>query len=150
MANWHGSARTNYVKVKDYDALVKFLDGIPVEVHPHPNAENFVMFQPTDNDSGDFSYQYLDDDGDEMYWSWQEAVCPHLVEGQVLILMTVGSEKLRYLTGYAEAYAWDGRNVGININEIYCRAAQMFNVPIATIALCTYMNLPDEMPKEQA
>lgn len=148
MANWYGAARTNYVKVKDYAALCKFLEGLPIEVHPHPNAESFVCFQPTENDCGDFQYQLIDDDGDEMGWDWQGAVCPNLVEGQVLIVMVTGSEKLRYLTGYAEAYTWDGRMVGINIDEIYSRAAQTFGVSVSTFATCTYMDLPVQMPEQ--
>ena len=142
MANWNGKARTNYVRVKDYDALLKAVEDLPVEVEPHYKAVNFVTFNAPDNDTGDFYMQYVDDDGEEHHWSWVEDIVPHLAEGQVLILMVIGSEKLRYMTGYAEAYAWDGRRTQINIDEIYSRAAAEFGVKQVDTARCTYQDLP--------
>lgn len=146
MANWYGIARTNYVKVKDYDALIKFIEGLPIEVQPHPEAVNFVSFNPADNDTGDFDHYYSDDDGNEECWDWPH-IAEHFVEGQVLIVMTVGHEKSRYLTGYASAITWDGRVTDVNIDDIYQKAVREFGVEREAIAQCTYQNLPAVMPE---
>ena len=148
MANWNGIARTNYVKIKDIDALMKFVDGLPIEVHPHPAAENFVCFAPADNDTGDFDHYYSDDDdGNDEYWDWTH-IAEHSVEGQVLIVMTVGHEKSRYLTGYASAITWDGRVTDVSIDDIYEKAVREFGVERETIAQCTYQKLPEAMTKK--
>lgn len=140
MANWYGIARTNYVKVKDFDALTKFIEGLPIEVQPHPTAVNFVSFSPADNDTGDFDHWYPE------CWDWPQ-IAGHFVEGQVLIVMTAGHEKSRYLTGYASAITWDGRVTEVSIDDIYEKAVREFGVERETIAQCTYQNLPDVMPE---
>lgn len=145
MANWNGIARTNYVKVKDFDALTNFIDGLPIEMQPHPKAVNFVSFSPADNDTGDFDHYYADDDGNEECWDWPQ-IAEHFVEGQVLIVMTVGHEKSHYLTGYASAITWDGRVTDINIDDIYEKAVREFGVEREAIAECTYQKLPEVMP----
>ena len=149
MANWNGIARTNYVKIKDVDALMNFIDGLPLEVERHPVEASFVCFTPAWSDTGDFDHSFCDDDGNDEFWDWTH-IAEHLVEGQVLVVMTVGHEKARYLTGFTSAITWDGRVVSINIDDIYAKAAQEFGVDPRTIALCTYQDLPDVMPEGSA
>lgn len=146
MANWYGIARTNFVKVKDYDALVKFIEGLPIEVEPHPTAPNFVSFSPADNDTGDFDHWLTGDDGGDECWYWPQ-IAEHFAEGQVLIVMTVGHEKSRYLTGYASAVTWDGRVANINIDDIYEKAVREFGVEREAIAQCAYQKLPEVTPE---
>lgn len=146
MANWYGIARTNYVKIKDVDALMNFIDGLPLEVERHPVEESFVCFTPADSDTGDFDHNFCDDDGNDEFWDWPQ-IAEHLVEGQVLVVMTVGHDKARYLTGYASAISWDGRVVSVNIDDIYTKAVDEFGVDAKAIAFCSYQNLPDVMPE---
>ena len=141
MANWYGIARTNYVKVKDVDALTKFLDGFSVEIHTHPTMPGYVMLSPDSmSDYGGFDYQTLDEDGNEVEFSWANDIAPHLCEGQVLIVQEVGWEKLRYLTGHATAVTWDGRETWLSIDDIYEKARQAFNLPSHPIATATYQD----------
>jgi hypothetical protein len=61
----------------------------------------------------------------------------HLAEGEVAILMEVGDEEETHLTGRASAVAWDGRVEGVNINDIYDKAAKSFGIDRASINLCS-------------
>jgi hypothetical protein len=53
----------------------------------------------------------------------------HLSKGQVAILMEVGAEKQRYLTGEAIAVNSKGRVVFLSLGDIYRKAAREFRVP---------------------
>ena len=141
MANWTGKARTNYILVKDVEALKGKADEIGIKVHVHTENPNFVTFEPDQGDGGDFEHSYTDENDDEVQWTWGE-LSEHFAEGQVLIVMTVGGERTRYLTGFALAVAWDGRVTSINLNDIYLKAAQTFGVEKESIAPAQYDTLP--------
>lgn len=142
MANWYGIARTNYVKVKDVDALTKFLDDSSIEIHVHPMMPDYVMFSPDSmSDYGGFEYQTYDEDNNEVEFTWADDIAPHLCEGQILVVHQVGWEKLRYLTGFAIAVAWDGRMTDLSINDIYEKAREVFELPSHPIATATYQDI---------
>lgn len=151
MANWTGKSRTNYVRVKDVDALKSALEPFEVKVHMHPQATDFVMFEGETED-GDFPTVNWDDDDEELDFSFEQHVVPHLCEGQVLLTHVIGSEKLRYLNGYASAYAWDGRVERLSISDIHKIAAEKFGLDPRSIAQPTYQDLPERLdaPVEQA
>lgn len=144
MANWSGVARTNFVKIKNLDDLLVATQDLPINVVPHPEAAGYVSFDPEENDSGSFDMVTWAEDGEELEWSWSDLCAQHLFEGQVLIVMTIGSEKLRYLTGFAEAYDWFGNHVFVTLNDIYAKAAAEFGVPEHQIATATYTDLPPQ------
>jgi hypothetical protein len=50
----------------------------------------------------------------------------HLMDDSIAIVMGAGAEKLRFITGYAEAINSKGERVDININSIYDLAKQKF------------------------
>lgn len=141
MANWTGKARTNYILVKDVEALKAKADEIGIKVEVHTENPNFVTFEPDQGDDGDFETSFINDDEVEVEWTWSE-LSEHFAEGQVLIVMTVGGERTRYLTGFALAVAWDGRVTSINLNDIYLKAAQTFGVEKDRIAPAQYDTLP--------
>lgn len=141
MANWSGIARTNYVKVKDVDALTKFLDDFSVKIHKHPTMPSYVMFSPCEmSDYGGFEYQAYDEDDNEVEFSWANDIAPHLCEGQILIVHEVGWEKLRYLTGHATAVTWDGRETWLSIDDIYEKARTELGLPGHPIVTATYQD----------
>ncbi|AOZ11116.1 hypothetical protein BKK80_34725 (plasmid) [Cupriavidus malaysiensis] len=85
-------------------------------------------------DDGGWPTVYFDDDDDEeLEFDPAELICPYLEDGQVLVLLEVGAERLRYLTGRAEAYASDGRRTVIGLSNIYQAAADAFGIPINEI-----------------
>ncbi len=148
MANWYGSSRTNYVRIKDEQALREALESWDIKVHQHPERRDFVMFEGAAED-GDFPSMAFDDDDNELEFSFEDTIVPHLVEGRVLLSQVIGNEKLRYLSGHATAYAWDGRTASISISDIHKLAAETFGVDPNSIAHPTYMDLPENLPPHE-
>ncbi len=140
MANWCGTARTNYVRVKDVDALKELLEPFEVEVYTHPTMPRYVMLTPSSmSDYGGFNFNNQDEDGNEVEFDWPD-IAAHLDEGQILVAVEAGAEKLRYVSGFAVAVAWDGRVTDVNLNDIYEKARVDFNLPGHPIAAATYQD----------
>ena len=124
MANWYGTSRSNYFKVKDEEAFREWVESRDLEVF-----ENLVGqwgIAPSSM-SGDGSWPSYDNEVDAAI-DFQAELIEHLAEGQVAILMTIGAEKLYYLTGYAVALAWDGRRMSVDIADIYDKVELEFGV----------------------
>ena len=130
MANWYGAARSNYVRVKDKDGLIEALDPFPIRLAHNPDG--LTCFLPETED-GDFpGFAYTEDD-EEIEFDPQNHIVPFLEDNEVLILMTSGAEKLRYITGHATAYHPDGEQVlHINISDIYGLVKQTWGVTPTT------------------
>lgn len=62
----------------------------------------------------------------------------HLPKGQVAVLMEIGAEKLRYLTGVAIAVNHKGRVVEVMLSDIYRKAARSFRIAESEITEATY------------
>lgn len=143
MANWYGNARTNYVRVKDVEALRNFLDGFSIQIHVHPTHPDFVMLSPHDlSDSGGFEMSSYNEDDEEINLCWASDVAPHLCEGQVLIINEVGWEKLRYLSGSVGVVTWDGREEWMSLGKFAEEALGRLQVPQGSVAEPIYQNLP--------
>ena len=152
MANFYASARTNYFKVKDNEAFLNALENIPdIEVcrqHIPPyNAEGIVpkdfdyggyAILVADGDYGGFPSQFYDDENDvEIEIDLADLIAEHLVDGEVAILMECGAEKLRYVTGWAEAINSKGERMSISLNDIYDIAASL-TTSAKEITRCEY------------
>lgn len=98
MANWYGSARSNYFKVKDEAAFVAWAESMDLEIIR--NDDGLVGLLPGDTEDGDWPQQWYDADDNELDdpLDVPTGLRPHLADGQVAFLFTVGAEKLRYLT----------------------------------------------------
>lgn len=90
----------------------------------------------------------MDDDDEEIEFSFEKHVVPYLAEGQVLIATAAGAEKLRYITGWATAYAWDGRTKSISISDITKVAARAFRMDPSQIAGPVYQDVPDAFEEQ--
>lgn len=162
-----GTQRTNYVRVQDWLGLSSVVEqfglhvvarnrGIPME-----DPENLVAFLGN-SDDGFFPSEsrdmvLVDEDGlpvqvdadgepldeslvaDEVAveFSIGEHILPYLAEGEVLVVVSSGAEKMRYVTGYAEAFCIvDGevRHVSVDIDDIYGLASQAFETNSITRA----------------
>lgn len=145
MANWIGASRTNYFHC-DLPALEKAIE--PFDLSIEDGEDGTVMLSSEDADTGAWpSFGQLDveeaDEGypDEIEFSFETIVMPHVAEGEVVIAMSVGAEKLRYASGYAEAFIRRGDKVescGINLEGIYTLAANTFGVQLAAITAAEY------------
>lgn len=147
MANFYGTSRSNYVFVKDADAAIASLADFDINVHRHPNHDNAIMLSGNDDD-GTFSTSTLDDDGDEIYLDFSEWAQEHLVDGQTLILVSAGAEKLRYVSAWAEAYTWRGERVDVNLMEsLYQELEKQTGISAGKVADPTYQETCDWKPE---
>lgn len=129
MANYYESARTNYVKVKDVDAFREFCKLYGATVSPSgmdegPRAGKVCILW----DEGFNQTPYDWETNEEIEGDFFADVPAHLVEGEVLVMMASGHEKLRYITGYAGAVDSTGKTVFINIDQIYQLAVAQLGV----------------------
>lgn len=128
MANWYGQSRSNYFNVKDEAAFREWAESRDLEVLEGPSGL-FGIAPSSMSEDGDWpSFFFLDESGGVEDIDLRQELIDHLAAGQVAILVTIGSEKLRYLTGYSEALAWDGRRVSVNIADIYDKVLTEFGV----------------------
>lgn len=128
MANWYGQSRSNYFKVLDEVAFREWAESRDLEV-----MEKFgglLAIAPSSmSEDGSWPSSVWDEDNEEyVNFDFFAEVAEHLAEGQVAVLMTIGNEKLRYLTGFAVALAWDGRRTTVDIYDIYDKVLTEFGV----------------------
>ena len=136
MANWYGTARSNYFRVNDNDAFLKWADSRGLGVFRNKeNADLFAIHGGETTDDG--SWPSYDVEGDTEIDLVVE-LAQHLPKGQIAVLMEIGAEKLRYLTGVAIAINHKGRVVELTLNDIYRKAARTFRVPESEITQATY------------
>ena len=115
MADFFATSRSNYVLVKDVTAAIEALKDFDIPIHRHPKNANAIMLAGCDAD-GTFSSSYVDENtGEDIYLDLAEWASTHLVEGQVLVLVSAGAEKLRYVSAWAEAYTWDGEVITVDL-----------------------------------
>jgi hypothetical protein len=136
MANWYGSARSNYFRVKDKDTFLKWADGRGIGVFKNEDSRDlFAIFG--DESRGDGSWPSYDVEGDTEIDLVAE-LAQHLPKGQIAVLMEIGAEKLRYLTGVAIAVNHKGRVVELTLSDIYRKASRTFHVAECEITLAAY------------
>lgn len=131
MANWYGTSRSNYVRVKDVEQAVAALEPFSNEVHRHPTETDAIMISGNDDD-GSFNNVATDEDGADFELDWGAWARDHLKQGQILVLISVGAEKLRYVSGWAEAYNDKGDYVCVNLlRALDEEIAKAFSAPYA-------------------
>ncbi|WP_099020825.1 hypothetical protein [Mycolicibacterium palauense] len=141
MADYYGKGRTNVFKVKDIDALTTALAGADfiVDTRPDRGADAVFIRVSDDDASGSWGQLvYTDDDAEPTQLSVPDMIAEHLQHDQVAVFVHVGSEKLRYLSAYSIAVHADGRQVRVDIDDIYQRAASEFGVTIGEIDWAMY------------
>ncbi len=124
MANYYEKARTNYFKVKDIAAFNDWANkftGLDVVVQEQEGTVSILF----DEESGVPSF-YYDENDQEIEVDFMEELAKHLADDSVAVLEAVGSEKCRYLNGYAVAVNNKGESVSINLDMIYELAKQKF------------------------
>src|SRR6185312_6909258 len=97
MANWYGSARSNYFRVKDTDAFLRWAERRGLGIFKNDQAPDILAIHPGDTtDSGGWPSYDLEN---EEELDLVSELAEHLAPGQIAILLEIGAEKLRYLTG---------------------------------------------------
>lgn len=146
MANYYANFRTNYFKVKDAEKFKQWADQIGVEVYLSHEKQMWAIFPGKHDDTGSIpTNRWVPDninDEELITQGWTEEeisegyqeidflkeLSGHLEEDQVAVVMEAGSEKLRYLNGYAGAVNAAGEVVEINLDQIYELAQKTFGI----------------------
>ena len=124
MANYEGFARTNYFQVLDIEAFRTWDESLKLEVITdidEPGAVGLISH----TDTGTWPACDLETMEDI---DFSDLLAKHLAPGQIAILMEIGHEKMCYLGGYAVAINSEGREVGINLFDIYELAHKNFGI----------------------
>ncbi len=143
MADWYGTARSNYFHVKDEAAFRKEAESLGLEVMTS-SSDSDLLFMVTPNAMNDnsgwptWSPDESDADGDPLEVDIVGSLSKHLVKGEIVVLMECGAEKLRYLTGHATAFNSNGKRVDLDLGDIYQKAAKKFHVPVENITEAQY------------
>ena len=87
---------------------------------------------------GSWPAWYIDDYDEECEVAWPSLIAPHLAPNEVCIMMEVGSERQRYLIGYARAIHSDGRVLELSLDDIYDKVHETFGIPRDLVRPCTY------------
>lgn len=131
MADYIAQTRSNYFKVKDEQSFREFCLQYSLEVIEQKSEEesNVTLFG--------FMLDGSIPTGLLVECEWVDAdflkdLSDELAFGQVAVVMEVGTEKMRYLNGYAVAVNHRGRIVEVSLNQIYLLAKKKFKVEPTT------------------
>ncbi|MDD2741240.1 MAG: hypothetical protein PHV02_03145 [Rhodocyclaceae bacterium] len=127
MANFTGSARSNYFRVKDVENFKSWALNIS-NIGFWEKEGTFAIYSD-DPDTGCWPSSALNpetDDHEEI--DLVAELADHLQDGEVAVLMQAGAEKLRYIGAYATAVNHKGETVDVSLNQIYQLAMDKFGV----------------------
>jgi hypothetical protein len=122
MANWYGTCRSNYFRIKDEEAFLAMMNQFEVDIIRKDDKVGFV----SQTEFGDIPQYWPGDDFQEEPICILNCLAEHLAENSVCVVMEIGAEKARYLTGQAIAIAWTGEVTTVSINDIYKQAQEEF------------------------
>lgn len=123
MANYYSSIRSNYFRVKDREKFEEFLallpgimlitDGEKVGFYENygEGLPSFYIVE-TELANGDI-------ESEEKEFDLVRDIGEHLADDEVCIVMEVGSEKMRYLNGWAIAFNNKGEEETVDLGSIY-------------------------------
>lgn len=139
MANFIGAQRSNYVmfQPEKLEEVEEYLGQFEIELSTHSKQPEFYCLLASEYSEGVFSTWCTDENDEDidLELGW---VAEQMMEGQVLVVMMAGHEKLRYIVGHAEAWNWKGESVYIGLSDIYKKAAEAFQVDESSITDCIY------------
>jgi hypothetical protein len=140
MANYYATARSNYFRVKNAQAFEEWCSERNLDCWANSYegvGDRYAIAPSADVEAGWPSYD-LDEATDEYYEiDLPKELASHLDPRDIAILIEVGSEKLRYLTGEAVAVHASGKTIRISLDDIYDQAILEFEGDI-TITEATY------------
>ena len=126
MANYTCMSRSNYFQVKDREAFDAAMEPFEVEIVTSGEHTGKVALLNQDPDGGGWPWRMYDEETDEdIEVDFAGIIAEHLADGQVCVLMEIGWEKLRYLTGRAVAFNNRGEERVVDLDDIYEAAADL-------------------------
>ena len=142
MANYYGQFRSNYFHVKDVEAFKAWADRVDVRVLKKETNQMWMVCSSDMSDSGGIPDTedlptgtatkppgWTDEEfADEFrQFDFLKELSQHLAKYEIAIVMETGSEKLRYLHGWAGAINSEGKRLEVSISDIYKKAIKKFN-----------------------
>lgn len=133
MANYYGTARSNYFRVKDGRKFEEEMAKYPVEVITKtkdlPSGDPITLYGLLGSEEYGWPSQHFDEEtNDIVEYELIDIVSKHLAKDSVAIFMEVGAEKMRYLNGYAIAINSKGQTKTVSIDDIYQLAEKLGTV----------------------
>jgi hypothetical protein len=125
MANYVAATRSNYFRVKDTAAFEAWCNKRDLDFWTKAVDEMGDCY-PISADTGDCAGWPCYDSGTRDEFAITDELATQLDPRDVAILVEIGSEKQRYLAGYATAVHPDGRTVSVSLTDIHERATQAF------------------------
>ena len=124
MADWNGTCRSNYFRVKDENAFLEMLELFDAHHIKKQVGEETLHGFYSEDEYGAIPQSCLE--GDDEPTSILELIADHLVADEVCVILEAGAEKARYITGLAIAIHSSGKRVDIRLSEIYDLARTEF------------------------
>lgn len=123
---YNATSRTNWFTPRDLAGFVFLMAQIPeVTTHLHPSMPGKVMLSADRSDDGTFPSNYTIH-GVEVDAEFEDLVHPLLTDGEILVVISAGADKLRYVGGDASATDNTGKQVRVALNSIYDLAEAAF------------------------
>jgi hypothetical protein len=122
MADWTGSARSNYVRFTDVLKARKAIDDFGNLEIIESKCKIGIM---SNDEYGGWPSFYSDDNPISIYDGLVPKLKKLLAPKETMIMMEVGAEKMRYLTGTACSFSNKGKIKFINLSDIYNRVRNL-------------------------
>ncbi len=132
MANYYATARSNYFAVKDETIFRQWAEFVGLKVldpvrqdETADGIRRFVITPDDGDDNGWPTSRYNEESGEDDDVDVPSELAAYLQDGEVAVLIEVGSEKLRYLCGYATAVNSKGETHCMSLEGIYELAGKL-------------------------
>jgi hypothetical protein len=115
MANYYATARSNYFKVKDLEAFKNWCRSLeiePIDGDPDDDKTGLVAMISATPDGDGWPGCRVNENDEVVGIDLAAEFAAHLEDGWVAVLMEAGSEKSRYVAGWALA-----RQIGVHVTE---------------------------------
>ena len=124
MANYFGTARTNYFRVKNIETFMKSVKDYKVIVVKNDEGKVALL---DDSYYGAFEFRLLNEETYEYDESTHliDLVSSHLEEEEVAIFISAGAEKKVYISGFSIAVNSKNQRKTINLDNIYKKAKKL-------------------------
>ena len=129
--SWVGMARTNFFPVRDEPAFRAWAQELELVVIADEH-NRFGVYSKTDD--GGFPTSARGDD--EIDFALE--LSRHLQPGSIAILMEIGNDKARYVSGFAIGVNSEGKRICIDLGDIYSEAGKFFGVEENSITKASY------------
>jgi len=123
MADFYGTSRSNYFRVKDKEAFSDLCNSLNVEMIENDDLVGFICNQDEYGYLPSSIYNEKTDEDEEI--DFVIKVSEHLLEDEVAVFMTAGAEKHRYVQGIAIAVNSKGEIIQLDMNDIYKKAEKL-------------------------